>query len=103
MNNFTENSYPICFKSLKFALENLCSIKFGSVSTNNLSNKESTHLKYFLSELVVISLEKIMECDDMANSLVSSGIVSMTLRVLENITFKLLSEVKNKGTGTVLW
>ncbi|KAK6635986.1 hypothetical protein RUM43_009638 [Polyplax serrata] len=95
-----DNLYPVCLKSVKFAMENLCSIQFESVSINTLNGAETCNLKYCLTQLFTISFKKIMCCSDVTSNAILTGILPMSLRVLEESVYKLISRINDVGVSS---
>ncbi|KAL0267522.1 UNVERIFIED_CONTAM: hypothetical protein PYX00_009770 [Menopon gallinae] len=93
-----DNSYPVCSQSVKFALENLCSMQFGSVSLQSLESHETADLKSNLTLLLAISLDRVMGCPDITTNVILTGILPMMLRVLEDSICKLTSDYSDIGT-----
>lgn len=78
-------------------MENLCSIQFESVSINTLNGAETCNLKYCLTQLFTISFKKIMCCSDVTSNAILTGILPMSLRVLEESVYKLISRINDVG------
>ena len=87
----------MCSNCVKFALENLCSLQFGSVSTQNLEAHEMAELKSGLTQLLIISLEKVMGCPDITSNVILTGILPMMLKVLEDSVCKLSPDYSTAG------
>lgn len=77
----------ISMQCINFSLHNLCSIQFSSVPTQGNLQKVS-RIKVALTELLIVSLDKVLIHADLCAKLINSGVLPMLLRVLEDIISK---------------
>ncbi|XP_060803751.1 lysosomal-trafficking regulator [Amyelois transitella] len=78
----------ISMQCINFSLRNLCSLQFGSVPTENPQVEEVAKLKMALTELLIVSLDKVLIHSDLCAKLINNGILPMLLRILEDVISK---------------
>lgn len=84
----TEGS-QISVQCVNFSLKNLCSLQFSSVPIqNSQNNQEMSRVKVALTELLMVSLDKVLIHSDLCAKLINNGILPMLLRVLEDVISK---------------
>ncbi|CAH2075889.1 unnamed protein product, partial [Iphiclides podalirius] len=84
----TEGS-QISMQCINFSLKNLCSLQFGSLpAMSNYDSEEVSRIKLALTELLIVSLDKVLIHSDLCAKLINNGIMPMLLRILEDIICK---------------
>lgn len=77
----------ISMQCINFSLRNLCSLQFGSTPTQGHAQHVS-RIKVALTELLIVSLDKVLVHSDLCAKLINNGILPMLLRILEDIITK---------------
>lgn len=79
----------ISMQCINFSLKNLCSLQFGSLpAMSNYSSEEVSRIKLALTELLIVSLDKVLIHSDLCAKLINNGILPMLLRILEDVICK---------------
>lgn len=93
----------ISMQCINFSLRNLCSLQFGSspVCSVQFSANEVSRLKVALTELLIVSLDKVLLRTDLCAKLINNGILPMLLRILEDVIFKLKNRFWSKDNNVL--
>lgn len=79
----------ISVQCINFSLRNLCSLQFGSLPQSvQDDNLEVSKIKVALTELLIVSLDKVLIHSDLCAKLINNGILPMLLRLLEDVVCK---------------
>ncbi|XP_053613102.1 lysosomal-trafficking regulator isoform X2 [Plodia interpunctella] len=78
----------ISMQCINFSLRNICSFQFGSVPLGNSQIEDVAKLKMGLTELLLVSLNKVLIHSDLCAKLINNGILPMLLRILEDVISK---------------
>ncbi|KAM3959590.1 LOW QUALITY PROTEIN: lysosomal-trafficking regulator mauve [Aphomia sociella] len=85
----------ISVQCINFSLRNLCSLQFGSVPALSPEDvEEASELKVALTELLIVSLDKVLIHSDLCSKLINNGILPMLLRILEDVVCKSSSKFR---------
>ncbi|CAG9119581.1 unnamed protein product [Plutella xylostella] len=76
----------ISVQCINYSLRNLCSLQFGAV--HKYDAKEVSRIKVALTELLIVSLDKVLVRSDLCSKLITNGILPMILRILEDVICK---------------
>ncbi|XP_061704040.1 uncharacterized protein LOC133515510 [Cydia pomonella] len=87
----------ISMQCINFSLKNLCSLQFGSLPACSKSADEVSHIKVALTELLIVSLDKVLIRSDLCAKLINNGILPMLLRILEDVICKSSSKYHKKS------
>ncbi|XP_063626824.1 lysosomal-trafficking regulator [Cydia splendana] len=87
----------ISMQCINFSLKNLCSLQFGSLPACSKSADEVSHIKVALTELLIVSLDKVLIRSDLCAKLINNGILPMLLRILEDVICKSSSKYQKKS------
>ncbi|XP_063549090.1 lysosomal-trafficking regulator [Cydia strobilella] len=87
----------ISMQCINFSLKNLCSLQFGSLPSCSKSVDEVSHIKVALTELLIVSLDKVLIRSDLCAKLINNGILPMLLRILEDVICKSSSKYHKKS------
>ncbi|KAJ0175382.1 hypothetical protein K1T71_008541 [Dendrolimus kikuchii] len=87
----------ISMQCINFSLRNLCSLQFSSLPHNE-NSIEGAEIKVALTELLIVSLDKVLVHSDLCAKLINNGILPMLLRILEDI----ISKRKNRAKDVIL-
>lgn len=89
----------ISVQCINFSLRNLCALQFGSspVCSIQYSGQEVARVKVALTELLLVSLDKVLLRSDLCAKLINSGILPMLLRILEDLSYKLKNRFNSKN------
>lgn len=74
----------VSLQAVNFALENLCSLQFGSTSLKALQPTEVIELKLAMTQLLLTALDKVLMQSETINQLINAGVLPVMLRVLED-------------------
>ncbi|XP_068632711.1 uncharacterized protein [Battus philenor] len=87
----------ISMQCINFSLKNLCSLQFGSLPAQwNYNSEEVSRIKLALTELLIVSLDKVLIHADLCAKLINNGILPMLLRILEDVICKSNSKYISK-------
>lgn len=78
------STQQVSLQSVNFALENLCSLQFGSTPIDALIATEVTELKLAMTQLLLTALDKVLMQSEIINQLINAGVLPVMLRVLED-------------------
>lgn len=78
----------ISVQCINFSLRNICSLQFGSLPQSQYDNLEVSKIKVALTELLIVSLDKVLVHSDLCAKLINNGILPMLLRLLEDVICK---------------
>ncbi|KAK3927653.1 Lysosomal-trafficking regulator [Frankliniella fusca] len=78
------STQQVSLQSVNFALENLCSLQFGSTPIDALMATEVTELKLAMTQLLLTALDKVLMQSEIINQLINAGVLPVMLRVLED-------------------
>ncbi|KAL4704362.1 hypothetical protein ACJJTC_010747 [Scirpophaga incertulas] len=78
----------ISVQCINFTLRNLCTLQFTSAPNQNENTREVSRIKVALTELLIVSLDKVLIHSDLCTKLIQNGILPMMLRLLEDVTSK---------------
>lgn len=80
----------ISMQCINFSLRNLCSLQFGSMPSHAApyDSDEASRIKLALTELLIVSLDKVLLHSDLCAKLINNGILPMLLRILEDVICK---------------
>lgn len=80
----------ISMQCINFSLRNLCSLQFGSSPSHaaHYDSGEASSIKVALTELLIVSLDKVLSHSDLCAKLINNGILPMLLRILEDVISK---------------
>lgn len=80
----------ISMQCINFSLRNLCSLQFGSLPAHaaHCDSGEASTIKVALTELLIVSLDKVLPHADLCAKLINNGILPMLLRILEDVICK---------------
>ncbi|KAJ2942698.1 hypothetical protein O0L34_g2168 [Tuta absoluta] len=79
----------VSVQCINFSLRNLCSLQFGSLpQAVHYSAEQTSRVKLALTELLIVSLDKVLVHSDLCVKLINNGILPMLLRILEDIICK---------------
>lgn len=87
----------ISMQCINFSLRNLCSIQFSSVPTQS-NLQHVSKIKVALTELLIVSLDKVLIHADLCAKLINSGVLPMLLRILEDVITKNKKDNRAKVT-----
>lgn len=87
----------ISVQCINFSLRNLCSLQFSSGSQSVHNNQEVSRIKVALTELLIVSLDKVLIHSDLCAKLINNGIMPMLLRLLEDVISKNSSKYQTKN------
>lgn len=87
---------------LKFALDTLWALQFGSESTSKFSGLESATLKATAARLMLVALERVLQAEEPTTAVIHNGLLPMTLRLLEDACSKPISGGVNAEEGSLL-
>ncbi|CAG4961677.1 unnamed protein product [Parnassius apollo] len=88
----------ISMQCINFSLKNLCSLQFGSLpAQSNYNSEEVSSIKLALTELLIVSLDKVLIHSDLCAKLINNGILPMLLRILEDVICKSSSKYNTRG------
>lgn len=91
------STQQVSLQSVNFALENLCSLQFGSTPVDALSGTEITELKLAMTQLLLTALDRVLLQSDIINQLINAGVLPVMLRVLEDAVRRAESVTKVDG------
>lgn len=93
----TEGS-QISMQCINFSLRNLCSLQFGSLPSHavHYDTDEASIIKVALTELLMVSLDKVLPHSDLCTKLINNGILPMLLRLLEDVICKNSPKYRSK-------
>lgn len=83
----------ISMQCINFSLRNLCSLQFSSLPQANERSVDGAKMKVALTELLIVSLDKVLVHSDLCAKLINNGILPMLLRILEDV----ISKYKNRA------
>ncbi|XP_014360802.2 uncharacterized protein LOC106712680 [Papilio machaon] len=87
----------ISMQCINFSLKNLCSLQFGSLPAQaNYNGEEMSRIKLALTELLIVSLDKVLIHSGLCAKLINSGILPMLLRILEDVICKTNAKYNTK-------
>ncbi|KAL0880570.1 hypothetical protein ABMA27_001801 [Loxostege sticticalis] len=88
----------ISVQCINFSLRNLCSLQFssGSGATSSHNAQEVSKIKVALTELLIVSLDKVLIHSDLCAKLINNGILPMLLRLLEDVICKCSTKYQTK-------
>lgn len=69
---------------LKFSLDTLWALQFGSESTSKFSGIESATLKATAARLMLLALERVLKAEEPTTAVIQNGLLPMSLRLLED-------------------
>ncbi|XP_059049622.1 uncharacterized protein LOC131844698 [Achroia grisella] len=85
----------ISVQCINFSLRNLCSLQFGSAPAQSSEGvEEASETKVALTELLIVSLDKVLVHSDLCVKLINNGILPMLLRILEDVVCKSSSKYR---------
>ncbi|CAG9785374.1 unnamed protein product [Diatraea saccharalis] len=89
----------ISVQCINFSLRNLCSLQFGSVPGpgDRPDTQEVARIKVALTELLIVSLDRVLVHSDLCAKLINNGIMPMLLRLLEDVVCKIGTEFQTKN------
>ncbi|XP_068085277.1 lysosomal-trafficking regulator [Anabrus simplex] len=90
----SDNAHQITVQAINFALENLCSLQFGSAPTEAFTFTEVAELKCAMTQLLLTALEKVLMHPDVTMTVIRNGMLPVTLKVLEDAICKMSAAVK---------
>ncbi|XP_034250095.1 lysosomal-trafficking regulator isoform X2 [Thrips palmi] len=82
------STQQVSLQSVNFALENLCSLQFGSTPLDSLLAEEVIELKLAMTQLLLTALDKVLVQSEIINQLINAGVLPVMLRVLEDAVRK---------------
>ncbi|XP_037870206.1 lysosomal-trafficking regulator isoform X2 [Bombyx mori] len=79
----------ISVQCISFSLRNMCSLQFSSPPVHARPNDTRlAHTKLALTELLIVSLDKVLVHADLCTKLINNGTMPMLLRILEDVISK---------------
>lgn len=80
----SSSSDQISIYTINFALENLCTLQFGSAPMENLTKQQIAKLKSALTYLLLTALEKVLSAPEIIKTIIHNGILPVMLKILED-------------------
>lgn len=87
----------ISMQCINFSLRSLCSIQFSSQPTQS-NTQQVSRIKVAITELLIVSLDKVLIHADLCAKLINSGVLPMLLRILEDVITKNKKDSRAKET-----